>query len=370
MGVLIDVKHIILSFLQTYFQNKSTTHPWSSTYSQSKITIADKYAVNLESVEKKPSIILSRGQVRWAKLTIDQRDDTSIMTHDKTFRDLVKVAFTLNVVGKNGIVLENIASTLFNILVGYKDTLREAGIHQINAVDIGQEEVVKLDDTISLTRVPVSVVISMARKLSSYEDFFCATVTASGETVPEIEKIDYDIIGQTIVFYSGLENAASYSINYLDNVDFTERTETLVPSGLGYYLPLTFPALASSGVEVVAANSLSFNPSEYIISGSYITTIENPTDATEITNIELDSAYTNGLPSGITSSGIYDVFKVNYHLDATTLVQRYVLLRSGLVDYSAYGVYGDYYMGNWGYDPDETLSTYYYVSGMLGINNE
>lgn len=369
MSVVIDVKHKILSFLQTYFANKSSAYPWSSTYSQSKIVIADKFAVDLESIQKKPAIIMARGQTRWAKLTLDQRDSSSITTHDKVFKDLVRVSFTLNVLGKNGIALENIAGTLFDILVGYKDVLKEVGIHQINAIEVGQEEAVQVTSEIDLTRVPVSVVVSMARKVSSYEDFFCSTVTASGETLPETEKVDYDIVGQTIVFYtaSGVEGEETYSINYLDNVDLSEHTETLAPSGVGYYLPLTFPAFASSGVEVRASNSSAVDHIEYLISGNYITTIENPSDATEITNIKLASGYVVGLPSGVTADNIYDVFKVNYYLDADTHVQRYILLRSGTVDYAGSGIYGDYYAGSWGYDSDETLSTYTYVSGIVGV---
>jgi hypothetical protein len=364
VNVLIDVKHKILSFLQTYFANKSTSHAWSSTYSQSKITIADKYAVDLESVEKKPAIIMSRGPTRWSHISIGQRANSELTTYGKTYKDLVRVAFTLNVIGKNGIVLENIAGSIFDILVGYKDTLREVGIHAIEAVEVGEEQVIQSDSEINLTRIPVNVVVSMARTLSKYEDFLYATITISGTTL--LEKSEYDLVGQTVIFYTASgEGVQSYSVNYLDAINLASHTEILSPSGLGNYLPLTFQGFLASGASVEALDS--GDNSEYTIDGKYLELIENPSDATEFTNICVDMGYEAGLPSGITSDRLRNVYKITYHRDADTPVQRYVLLRSGMVDYTAFTVYGDYYMGNWAYDPDTALSTYETVSGLIGI---
>ena len=365
MSVLIDVKHIVLSFLQTYFENKSTTHPWSSTYAQTKIIIADKFAVDLKSIEKKPAIILSRGQARWTKLVMDQRATTDIVGKDKTYTDLVRMSLTLNIIGKNGIVLEDIASTLFNIFVGHKDILKAAGIDTIDAIEIGQEQVIQSDSEINLVRVPVSMVVTIAKTLASYTDSTFATILVSGTTTQVREGEDYHIVGQSVIMEDA-DDQDNFSITYLDNTDYTSHTEYLTMEDHAMYLPLTFNAYAPSGISVKALNAMT--NVEYPIDAVYISGLVPVGD--EIVTVRVSGMYYESLPSGITTSDISDAFKTTYYLDARTPVHQYILMRSGLVDYTDYGVYGDYLAGNWAYDPDETLSTYPYVSGVLGVINE
>ena len=61
-SVTLDVKHIFLSFLQKFFE-KQDRYKWSSDIRTSKVIIADKNAIDLGVVERRPSIILSRGNL-------------------------------------------------------------------------------------------------------------------------------------------------------------------------------------------------------------------------------------------------------------------------------------------------------------------
>lgn len=240
------IKRIFLNFIQAYFA-QHTKYTWSLG-PDSKILIIDKYAMDLTQTAKKPSIVLSRGGMRWANSSIGQLSQRSIVSANAVFTDLSAGTITLNCIAKNGIVCEELALTLRNLFTAYKLQLKKVGIHSIDNIAIDEERTLMADSDIVLTVVPVTIQYSKQSTLQYLQDFYSVNATLtfsginyggySGYITPEntsvfqlYENQHYTTWASGIVFSSGFAPPTGSILNltYIDEA--TLQTIEEVASG-------------------------------------------------------------------------------------------------------------------------------------------
>ena len=271
------IKHTFLSFAQGYF-SLDTKFTWNLDPRLTKIIIADKFAVDLGVIDKRPAIILSRGGFGWTDSFRGQDGQNSVLLSkrvdtlapapsadrwaDFIFTDLLRGSVTYNVLSKNGIEAEEIANKLFIALSGYKRELKSYGIHKTMGLTIGDERIVKATSEIEAMGVTVSLsfmaqrTLEKAAKFNNIEAAIVVPKETTTGTVPQsiylYENVDYRVInnGVQIEFLNPPSaDTIAIDLNFVNAIDMGtvsttisgifngEETIYIIPSGevYGYY---------------------------------------------------------------------------------------------------------------------------------------
>ncbi len=131
---------------------------WKEDQDETQIFIGDSYTENLEKPEPKPALILTRGDIRWMNTSIDQMEQQSFGTGDRTYLDLIQSDITINCFSRNGLQAELLANIVFQSVQFFARRLRErTRIFEINSVVLGRESIVQSDAKIDLMVVPVGI---------------------------------------------------------------------------------------------------------------------------------------------------------------------------------------------------------------------
>lgn len=281
------IKHTFLSFCQGYF-SLDDRYTWTNNPITTKIIIADKFAVDLGVIEKKPAIILSRGSYGWTNTVRGQDGINSVLSKKRVetlapaptgnrwgefiFTDILRGSITYNVLSKNGIEAEEIANKLFLALSGYKRELKKYGVHETTNLSIGDERLVKTTSEIEAMGITVSLgfvaqrSIETAVKLNNIEiTQLIPKETTTGIVTAEIklaENIDYRVINNgtqiefvnepaidTIGFAATFVDAITLNVvtsQLVGNIDGINRIFTVIDGSVhGYYTLNT--AILTSG---------------------------------------------------------------------------------------------------------------------------
>ena len=225
------IKRLFLSFAQALFAGH-TKYTWKPNIHDTNIFIADKYSLNQEILEKKPSIILERGGMRWLYSSMAQRSNINIASRQRDYTDLIKGSIRFSCLAKNGLVAEEIALALLNALTGYKVELKKKGIHQVIDITVGEETLLKSDSTIELTVVPVIIVYTTQKKLSYSIDFYSiyVTQTIDNTVIILIENIDYTVRQNVITFTEAPPANAVLNAIYISALTLEELSEEPTPA--------------------------------------------------------------------------------------------------------------------------------------------
>lgn len=256
-----DIKYLFLTFAQSFFA-VNQDYPWMQNPALTEIVIADKYAVDIGVAVKKPLIVLSRGAYRWAMLVRDQDGQNTGNIYEegieqlkgplgsanakvnRSYTDLLTGTVTYNVVSKNGVEAEELADTLFTALTTNKPQLKAAGIHLINALQIGDEQILRLHGTseIEATLIPITVAFTMQKTLKAGEKQFKVLVTIND--IEAKEGIHYRVgpNGQTIIFEKAPLVTDVLKLSYTEAISLAERDDKdFVESPDGTLLTFTVP---------------------------------------------------------------------------------------------------------------------------------
>jgi len=161
------VKDTILKFLQQLFAqehlygidgNLGNDFRWHLDDNQTKILIMDTNTENLEAVEKRPAIIISRAPIQWQKLAIDQRLSYDWQKDASTYSDLLASQLRINCFSRNGLEAELLATIVFQCTQFFSHELKKLpGVFDVTSVSIGEEAIVSSDSQIELSVVPVII---------------------------------------------------------------------------------------------------------------------------------------------------------------------------------------------------------------------
>jgi len=233
LGISNSIKYIFLSFAQAYFE-QSRIFPWRYSVQDTAIIIADKMAVDLGVAAKKPCIILSRNGINWSFIVRGQYGKNSVLINkygiqnlaanspnsgvfsNEIFTDLLRVSITYNIISKNGIQAENIADMLNTAIIGYKTKLKEAGIHQINGLSIGAEQLIKASSEPELFLIPLSLDCFIQHTV--IKETKENNIQIIGDEIEYLENIDFKVInGGTQIQFLKLPES-TFSIHYIDAI--------------------------------------------------------------------------------------------------------------------------------------------------------
>ena len=179
-------KDLILKFLQDLFSEAAlydgkNEYRWSLDMAVSKILIADAFTEDLEEIEKRPAIILRRGNTGWMNTSLENRLAVSFQTGSRTFKDMIHTDLTAECLSRNGLEAEFLADLVFQGIRFFALQIRQRGAFWVDSVAIGPETLIQSDSQQELTAVPVGMRL-----------FFHQTwkVTPSAET---LRKIEYNL---------------------------------------------------------------------------------------------------------------------------------------------------------------------------------
>ena len=194
----VDIKKIFLTFLQDLF-TQHMQFKWDINPAKSKILIMDKHSVDLSTLEKRPTIVLSRGPFGWAYVGTGQSLKSSFLKGDgrDTYTDLLSGSLTLNCMARAGIFAETLANHVFIHLTGGKRMLRQNGIHSVSNVSMGEEQILKSDSSIELSVVPIQLQYQIQRTIRTGEQYYTIYLSDQGKSYPKesfyYQGVDFDI---------------------------------------------------------------------------------------------------------------------------------------------------------------------------------
>lgn len=233
------IKRFFLSFLQAFFQ-ENTKYNWSSNDNTTSINIYDKFAMDLGQIQLRPSIVISRGYMRWMQSNIGQKYSIDLFSGNTVYTDLLASSVTINCMAKNGLVCEELALIVRNALTVFKEQLRANGLHRISNITVGEERTLSVTSDIELTVVPVSVEFTKQSFLGMIEDYYTINT-----------KISFD--GTTYGGYSGhIFEDTTFPMQVYENRDYT-----VFASGLIFVSGYAPPIGSTLSVSYIEAASLS-----------------------------------------------------------------------------------------------------------------
>jgi len=160
-------KDRILEFLQRLFAQDElygtegkleNDFKWHLDTSLTKILIMDSNTENLEEVEKRPALILSRAPIQWQKLAIDQFVGANWQTGAKQYSDILSTSLRINCFSRNGLEAELLSCIVFQSMQFFARELKSLNeIFDVTSVSIGEEAIVSSDSQIDLSVVPVII---------------------------------------------------------------------------------------------------------------------------------------------------------------------------------------------------------------------
>ena len=223
----VDIKRVFLSYLQNFFTHHKTL-TWNPNPALSNIIIIDKNTVNLAHAESRPTIIVSRGTFGWSYTSMNRRLHTSFLTTDKrvagvpgektkVFTDLLSGHLTMNCLSRNGIFAETLANHVFQALtIGTEHLRQDGGIHSIDSLSMGEEQVLKSDSSIELTLVPIQLSYTAQHWLRTGDQYYNITLK-DNNGLYYYQGTDFDI-GEdlmTLTFWDAPTNGLSFEATYV-----------------------------------------------------------------------------------------------------------------------------------------------------------
>jgi hypothetical protein len=271
-NAILDVKHTFISFAQKYFENHSR-FTWTSDLRTTKLIVADKNTIELEVLDRKPGIILSRGTTQWAMVAgqkgigdthkgfmyadgLEKLEGpfTEVGVSRKEYKDLIEGTVTFNCISQNGVQAEEIANELFITLTAYKTEIYKHGIHRIHGISLGEESIIRSNADVELAVVPVTLRYSAQRTITTSLHTYNLSVVFNEDTTvfegihyrvePAESGITYDALEFRDAPITGTEIVATYAdLVTLDEVvddltsqvDGTNTTFELSARPYGYY---------------------------------------------------------------------------------------------------------------------------------------
>jgi hypothetical protein len=172
------IKNFCLEVCQVLFSGDNYRYVWDPDLEKSQITITDKYAFNLSKVGAQPAIVASRGPIGWARTSgFRQMQSEDLKTGTRVYTRLAQGSCTLSCFSANGLEAEEMAAFLFDGFTSLRDVLRKIGkqgimvpsyqgFFQVEAVNMGEEALVKSDARPEIHVVPVAIAAMVQRRWS------------------------------------------------------------------------------------------------------------------------------------------------------------------------------------------------------------
>lgn len=151
-------KKRIIEFLRWVFA-RDRLYPYTNDDTTTRIGITDIFAINQDTREQKPKIVIRRDNVVMTNRSIGHfMEWTYSMNFGSRFMDLCISNVVAECYSTHGIEAERIADKVFKSVLFFRKQLRTIGmIHDILSVGIGAEQNVRVTSKVELAMVPVQI---------------------------------------------------------------------------------------------------------------------------------------------------------------------------------------------------------------------
>jgi len=260
-NLLLDVKHLFLSFAQAVFSNH-IQFKWSPDLKQTGIIIVDRNAIDLGVVVKRPTIVLQRGAFSWMYAVRGQDGSNAVGFNDKflksnsgypnsisskVYTDLLRCTLSFFCLAKDGIQAEIIANHLFIALTAARDDFRKIGVQNITGLSMSEEQIVKQSSTIEYSGIQIQIGFTIQPTIVVEDRLNNCYVYVDNTLFSE--QIDFNVedLGTKIVFkdipseipkIDYIDAITLEAVNNASLVPTNNEKEFLVPNGraiAGFY---------------------------------------------------------------------------------------------------------------------------------------
>lgn len=138
------VVNVIISYLQTMFAKNADSIGigFSLNDQESDLLIYDSQSTQTTTIGSRPVIGVTRGPWRYTDANPNRMFSFNQKNGVITCTDLIMVPIYIQVMSRNGLEAERLASIVANFLELDKRALTTLGIHSINNIEVGREQAV------------------------------------------------------------------------------------------------------------------------------------------------------------------------------------------------------------------------------------
>lgn len=191
-------KDILLDFLIKAFSQPSlykggNEYLWDKDPKTSRIFIADSNVQNMETVEQKTSIIISRGNISWQGNTPDSHLNSDFFSGSKDYKDILSTDMSINCFSREGLEAEFLASLVFQLLRICRPKIRLLyDLHRVDVLGMSGESIVQADSRQELSSVSVFCRLTWTEEWTVSSDFLQMNKIKGEIAIPETGVMEDD----------------------------------------------------------------------------------------------------------------------------------------------------------------------------------
>ena len=139
---LLEATRAWLLWLQGLFKNRPAGyHRWHPNLTETEVIITDQNPSGIETTNKRPLIVTSRGGAGWVSTSTSQRTQLFFHRKDEVISDILSCSVTISVIAREGLEAQDIAYTIFRMIPVFKASIMRLGrMHAIgNNIQLTQE---------------------------------------------------------------------------------------------------------------------------------------------------------------------------------------------------------------------------------------
>ena len=143
-----------IEFLHEFFSN-SEKFKYMDSEDLTKIFIREKNSININAIDTRPVIAVSRGSTRFGNVVMGNFWKMDKQTGEETFVDSAQTNMNISCLAKNGAVAEEIASAVFGAFKFNRQYILSKGFIRMTPPAVSEEQIIRADSDIEIINVSV-----------------------------------------------------------------------------------------------------------------------------------------------------------------------------------------------------------------------
>jgi hypothetical protein len=125
---LLEATRAWLVWLQGLFKSRPIgQYKWHPNLTETEIIISDQNPSGMETTNKRPLIVTSRGPAGWVSSSTSQRTRLYFHKEDEVISDIINCSVTISIIAREGLEAQNIAYTIFRMVPVFKAEIMRVG---------------------------------------------------------------------------------------------------------------------------------------------------------------------------------------------------------------------------------------------------
>ena len=125
---LLEATRAWILWLQGLFKSRPPgSYRWNPNLTETEIVITDQNPSGIETTNKRPLIVTSRGSASWVSSSTSQRTRVFFHREDEVISDIIGCSLTISIIAREGLEAQNIAYTIFRMIPVFKTSIMKLG---------------------------------------------------------------------------------------------------------------------------------------------------------------------------------------------------------------------------------------------------